>query len=134
MIKGINHVGIVVKSIDDTVTFMKEAFGAEEIKRIEFPQLKQISAVVKLGNDCFELMEPTGPDGTVGKFLETRGGGLHHISLLCDDVQKVCEEFEAKGMTVIGKMFDQPSKMAFLHPKSGKGILYELAERSSMDD
>ena len=133
MIKGINHVGIVVKSIDETVSFMRDAFGAEEIKRIEFPQLKQISAVVRIGKDCFELMEPTAPEGTAGKFLETRGGGLHHISLLCDDVEKVCNEFEAKGMTVIAKMFDQPSKMAFLHPKSGKGILYELAEHSSME-
>ncbi|MBW1817560.1 MAG: hypothetical protein JRJ60_10410, partial [Deltaproteobacteria bacterium] len=55
MIKGINHVGVVVKSIDDVLGFLKEAFGAEEVKRMEFPQLKQISSIVKIGEGSFEL-------------------------------------------------------------------------------
>lgn len=133
MIKGINHVGIVVKNIDEVVTFLRETFGAEEITRIEFPELKQTSAIVRLGDGSFELMEPTAPDGAVGKFLETRGGGLHHVSLLCDDVVASCEKLEAKGLQVIGKMFEGPFKLAFLHPKSAKGILFELAERSSTE-
>jgi len=132
MIKGINHVGIVVKDIDEVVHFLSETFGAEEIKRVEFPQLKQISAIVRIGEGSFELMEPTAPDGTVGKFLETRGGGLHHVSLLCHDVEEVCEKLEAQGLQVIGKMFDSSPKVAFLHPKGTKGILFELAEESSL--
>jgi methylmalonyl-CoA/ethylmalonyl-CoA epimerase len=133
MIRGMNHVGIVVRSIDEVVSFLVETFGAQEIRRVEFPELKQISSIVQIGDGCFELMEPTAPDGAAGKFLEAKGGGLHHVSLLCDDVEALCEELEAKGLKVIGKMFDRPSKLAFLHPKSGKGILYELAEKSSMD-
>jgi methylmalonyl-CoA epimerase len=131
MIKGINHVGIVVKRIDEVLAFLKEAFGAEEVARVEFPGLKQISSIVRIGDGAFELMEPTAADGTAGKFLESKGGGLHHVSLLCDDVEALCSELEAKGYTVIGKMFDNSPKLAFLHPKSGKGILYELAEASS---
>ena len=129
MIKGINHVGVVVKNIDEVLSFLKETFGAEEVKRMAFPQLKQVSSVVRIGEGSFELMEPTAPDGTVGKFLESRGGGLHHISLLCDDIEGVCAELEKKGITIIGKMFDKPPKVAFIHPKSAKGILFELAER-----
>ena len=85
MIKGINHVGIVVKNIDEVLSLLREAFGAEEIQRMEIPPMKQISSIVKIGEDCFELMEPTGPDGPAGSFLEAKGGGLHHVSLLCDD-------------------------------------------------
>jgi methylmalonyl-CoA/ethylmalonyl-CoA epimerase len=128
MIKGINHLGIVVKDIDEVAGFLQETFGAEEITRQEFPGLKQISAIVKIGEGFFELMEPTSPDGTVGKFLETRGGGLHHVSLLCDDVEAECNRLEAQGLQVIGKMFDASPKVAFIHPKTAKGILFELAE------
>ncbi|MBW1780535.1 MAG: VOC family protein [Deltaproteobacteria bacterium] len=133
MIKGINHLGIVVKSIDEVVPFLKEAFGAEEISRVEFPELKQISATVRIGDGCLELMEPIGPDGPVGKFLESKGGGMHHVSLLCDDLVATSERLEAQGFQVIGKMFEGPFKVAFLHPKSSKGILFELAEKSSLD-
>jgi len=129
MIKGINHLGIVVKNIDDVVAFLQESFGAEEVNRREFPELKQVSAIVKMGEDFFELMEPTAPDGTVGRFLEAKGGGLHHVSLLCDDVEAECERLEEQGLQVIGKMFDTSPKVAFLHPQSAKGILFELAEK-----
>jgi methylmalonyl-CoA/ethylmalonyl-CoA epimerase len=133
MIKGINHLGIVVRSVDDVVGFLKGAFGAELLDRIEFPELQQISAVVKIGDGCFEIMEPTGPDGAVGKFLETKGGGLHHISLLCDDVDEECDRFEEKGLKVVARMFEKPRRVGFIHPKSAKGILFELAERSSLE-
>ena len=106
---------------------------SEEITRVEFPEQRQISAIVRIGDGCLELMEPTAPDGAVGKFLETKRGGLHHISLLCDDVATMCEELEAQGLQVIGKMFEGSVRVAFLHPKSAKGILFELAERSSLD-
>ena len=61
MIKGINHLGVVVKSIDEVVAFLKETFGTEEIKRIEFPELKQISAIVRIGDGCLELMNRRRP-------------------------------------------------------------------------
>ena len=133
MIKGINHLGIVVENIDEVVDFLRETFGAQEISRIELPELKQISATVQIGDGCFELMEPTAPDGAVGKFLESKGGGLHHVSLLCDDLVGTCDNFEAQGLQIIGKMFDGPIKAAFLHPKSSKGILFELAEEPSLE-
>jgi methylmalonyl-CoA epimerase len=129
MIKGINHIGIVVKNIDEMAAFLRGTFGAEEVSRTEFPELRQISSIIRLGDSFFEIMEPASPDSVVGKFLETKGGGLHHISLLCDDVQACCQELEKKGLVVIGKMFNGPVKVAFLHPKSAKGLLIELSQR-----
>jgi methylmalonyl-CoA/ethylmalonyl-CoA epimerase len=133
MIKGINHVGIVVKDIDEVVAFLQETFGAEEISRIDYPEIKQISALVKIGDGYFELMQPTAPDGVVGQFLQTKGGGLHHVSLICEDIVGFCEKIEGRGLKVIGKNFDGPIKTAFVHPKSGKGILFELAEKMAGD-
>ena len=132
MIKGINHVGIVVKNIDEVLSLLHEAFGAEEIQRIEIPPMKQISSIVKVGDSCFELMEPTAPDGPAGSFLEAKGGGLHHISLLCDDVEVLCDKLESEGLRVIGKILEGPFRVAFLHPKSAKGVLYELTDTPSL--
>ena len=133
MIEGINHLGIVVKNIDEVVSFLSEAFDAEEIDRMNVPQMKQTSAIVRIGDGCFELMEPTAPDGPVGRFLESKGGGLHHVSILCDDLEAVCAKLESQGLQVIGKIFDGPIRVAFLHPKSAKGILFELTDISSLD-
>jgi methylmalonyl-CoA/ethylmalonyl-CoA epimerase len=133
MIKGINHLGIVVDNLDNVVAFLQEAFGAKEVTRIDFPKLKQVSAIVRLGESYLEIMQPTAPDGVVGKFLKNRGGGLHHISLLCEDVAALSEELESKGLEVVGKVLDGPTKVAFLHPRTTKGILFELAENEETD-
>jgi methylmalonyl-CoA/ethylmalonyl-CoA epimerase len=133
MVKGINHLGIVVKNIDEVLSFLRDTFGAEETERVEYPDLKQISSTVRIGNGCFELMQPTAPDGPAGKFLESKGGGLHHVSVLCDDLASTCRQLESQGLQIIGKMFDGPTKVAFIHPKNSKGILFELSEKPSLD-
>ncbi len=129
MIKGIDHVGIAVKSIDEMVSFLENIFGAKEVSRTDYPGLQQISAKVNLNGDTeFELMEATGPDGAIGKFMEKSGGGLHHISIRCDDIKTFSDELEQKGIKVVGKMFDREPKVAFVHPKSAQGLLIEIKE------
>ncbi len=129
MIKGIDHVGIAVKSIDEMVSFLKNIFDAKEVSRTEYPGLQQVSAKVNLNGDTeFELMEATGPDGAVGKFMEKSGGGLHHISIRCDDIKTFSDDLEKKGVKVVGKMFDREPKVAFIHPKSAHGLLIEIKE------
>lgn len=129
MVKGISHIGIVVQSIDDVLSFLKDSFGAEEIRRTEIREIQQISSIVKIGDGYLELIEPTDPEGVAGKFLRTKGGGLHHICLLCDDAVESCEKLEKKGLKIIGKMADGPYRGGFIHPKSSKGVLFELKER-----
>ena len=132
MVMKINHIGIVVKNIDEVVAFLKGAFGAEETSRHEYPELNHISALVQIGDSCLEIMEPSSPDGIISKFLETKGGGLHHISLLCKDVETLSKKLETQGLQVIGRTSEGPFKLAFLHPKTSKGILFELSERPSL--
>jgi methylmalonyl-CoA/ethylmalonyl-CoA epimerase len=132
MIKGMDHVGIAVENIDDMVSFFKDTFGANETSRTDYPDLQQISAKVNInGATEFELMQPTGPDGAIGKFMkQSPKGGMHHISIRCDNIEKFVDELEKKGITVVGKSFDRPVKVAFIHPKSAKGLLIELKETS----
>ncbi len=96
--------------------------------------MQQISSLVRIGNDCLELMEPTTPEGPSGRFLESKGGGLHHISLLCDDLEKTCARLETKGVQIMSKVFNDDFRVAFIHPKNGKGILYELTDQSSLEE
>lgn len=129
MIKGISHIGIVVHSIDDVLFFLREFLGAEEVRRNEIPEMRQISSIVRIGDGYLELIEPTDPDGVAGKFLQRKGGGLHHISLLCDNAVELCESLEQKGVRIVGRVSDERYKGGFIHPKSAKGILFELSER-----
>ena len=130
MIKGVDHIGIAVEDIDGMLGFLKENFEADELSRKDFPDLQQISSIVNLKGSRFELMQPTGPDGPIGKFLKS-GGGLHHISVLCDDLESLIADLEKKGMTIVGKMLDGPDRVAFIHPKDAKGLLVELTDTGS---
>jgi methylmalonyl-CoA/ethylmalonyl-CoA epimerase len=131
MIKGIDHIGIAVPNIDEMLNFLKESFGAVEYKRTEYPQIQQISSIVTLKGTNFELMQPTGPDGPIGNFMKNSGGGFHHISVFCEDLEKLVGELEGKGLKIIGKMYEGPDRVAFIHPKSAKGLLVELTDTGS---
>ena len=128
MIKGIDHLGIAVENIDEVLAVLREAFGADELTRKEYPQLQQISSIVSIRGGNLELMEPTGADGPVGQFMKNSKGGLHHFSVLCDDLEALVSDLEKKGFKIIGKMFEGPDRVAFIHPKSAKGLLIELTD------
>ncbi|MFO8058585.1 MAG: VOC family protein [bacterium] len=130
MIEGLAHIGVAVKDIDEAIAFFQEKFGAElDTSKAKDGKMNfglHISAVVKAGPVKFELMQPakegTGP---VGKFVAERGEGLHHISLKVDDYKSSKEEFEQKGFEIKGEM---GGVMAFIHPKTCKGVLVEFTE------
>lgn len=127
MILGINHVGIVVKSIDETVAVLSAAFGAEELSRKSFPELGQTSCMVRMGSGLFELMEPYGEQGVVPKFLAEHGQGLHHVSLLSDDLAGDHAACRAGGIRVLGDP-DGELRVVFTHPKDTKGVIYEITD------
>jgi methylmalonyl-CoA/ethylmalonyl-CoA epimerase len=132
MVKGVDHIGIAVQNIDETLKLLKSAFGAEEVKRTEYPQLQQISSTVNLKGTYFELMQATGPDGAIGKFMQAnKNGGLHHISIMCDKLENLVDNLEKGGLKIIGKMYDGPDRVAFIHPKSAQGLLLELTDTGS---
>ena len=127
MFKGFNHVGIVVSDVDAMLNILGKAFGVKERERLVLQEAGQVSSLVSLGEDELELMAPLG-EGTVQKYLEMHGPGLHHISLKTDDFDNDCAALESAGIKVFGKTELDGKKIAFAHPKTTGGILYEILE------
>ena len=130
MIEGLAHVGVAVKDLDEGITFFQEKFGAEldtslgENGKMNFGL--HISAIIKVGSMKFEIMQPTQEgEGPVGKFIAKNGEGLHHISLKVSDYKEAKTDFENKDLAVMGEFGEI---MAFIHPKSCKGILVEFTQ------
>jgi len=130
MIEGLAHIGVAVKDIDEGIAFFKNKFGAVlDTSKVDDGKMDfglHISALVKVGDLSLELMQPTQEGvGPVGKFIAEKGEGLHHISLKVDKFQSAKDDFESKDLRVMGEM---AGVMAFLHPKTCKGILVEFTE------
>ncbi|HHY13811.1 MAG TPA: hypothetical protein GX526_04130 [Thermoanaerobacterales bacterium] len=126
MITGISHIGIVVKDIEKTIEALSRIMNVKEIYRKAFPEMGQTSVIIKVGDrgDKFELMEPIGDKGVVPEFLEKYGEGLHHISLDSDNLEEDCALLEKQNIKIIGKA----KGIAFTHPKTTGGVLYEIID------
>ena len=136
MIDGVDHIGIAVHSIEEARAFY-EALGLE-IERIEeVPQEQVRVAFLSCGGTHLELLEPTSDTSPVAKFLEKRGPGLHHVCLGSDDVQGDDARLREAGFRLLR---EEPtlgaggSRVQFVHPKSGGGVLYELAQPPAAND
>lgn len=128
VVNQIHHVGMAVRDLDEALAFLKRAFGAEVIERQEFPDQKLESAMVSVGKSTFELSQSTDPQGLIAKFIESRGPGLHHISLEVGDMDAALKHFKANGLKVIGEMNVEKTRVAFLRPESLLGILFEIIQ------
>ena len=131
MIKGIDHVGIAVKSIDEAKKFWVDTLGLKLSHIEEVPEQKVRVATLKAGGTTIELLEPTSPDSPVQRFIEKRGEGLHHLTLQTDNLGERLKKLKSANVVLID---EQPrvgadgAKIAFLHPKSAHGVLVELCE------
>ncbi|MDY6974060.1 MAG: VOC family protein [Thermodesulfobacteriota bacterium] len=130
MIEGLAHVGVAVKDLDEGIKFFEDTFGATlDTSMASDGKMNfglHLSAILQVGTMKFELMQPTQEgEGPVGKFLAKNGEGLHHISLKVSNYKDAKSDFESKGLTVMGEMREV---MAFLHPKSCKGVLVEFTQ------
>ncbi len=118
MIQKIHHVGLAVRNIEVVAAFLEEVFGAKLVPDYAIETNDFLSRMVNVGQNQFELLEPRGKDGLIERFLESRGEGIHHVSLQVDNLEELLKLCEAKGMTLIGGRF--------IHPKSAHGVLIEL--------
>ncbi len=131
MIAKINHIGIAVKSVDDTVKLYTDVLGlkVENIEVIADQNAK--TAIIPVGESKIELIESTDPEGAIGKFIENRGEGLHHLALEVSNIKDALSTLVEKGVVLID---EKPRKgvgntdIAFLHPKSTGRVLIELVE------
>jgi len=130
MIKKVHHVGIAVKDLKESVALFERLLGLKAHVE-DAPCQKVTEAIFRFGGGIeIDLVEPTGPDSAVAKFLEKRGEGLHHIAFEVDDIDKDLQSMEEKGIQLIDKQGREgvAGKIGFLHPKSVNGVLVELIQ------
>lgn len=127
----IEHIGIAVKNLDESIKFYENVFGLKCYAIEEVKDQKVRTAFFKIGQTKIELLESTELDGPIGKFIDKKGEGIHHISFAINNLTGALKEAETKGVQLIDK---EPRKgaegldIAFLHPKSTFGVLMELCE------
>ncbi|AZU63242.1 methylmalonyl-CoA epimerase [Neobacillus mesonae] len=132
MINKVDHIGIAVKSIEAVLPFYTEVLGLPLLGIEEVDSQKVKVAFLKAGETKLELLEPMSPESAVAKFIEKRGEGIHHVALGVKSIEERIVELKEKGI----RMIDENSRLgaggadiAFMHPKSAAGVLFELCEK-----
>ena len=127
----INHLGVAVNSLDEALQFWRDGLGLE-LKEVEIVEDQGVRvAMLPVGESRIELLEATGTETPVGKFLSKRGAGLHHLCVEVADIAAKLAELKARGVRLID---EQPrrgaggSLVAFVHPASTGGVLLELTQ------
>jgi methylmalonyl-CoA/ethylmalonyl-CoA epimerase len=129
----IEHIGIAVSKLDDAISFYEKVFGLKCYKIEEVADQKVRTAFFMVGETKIELLESTDPEGPIGKFIEKRGEGMHHIAFAVSNIEEKLSQAEKSGVRLIDS---KPRKgadgldIAFLHPKSTSGVLIEICEHS----
>ncbi len=125
----IEHIGIAVNSLEQAIPFYENVYGLKCYAVEEVADQKVKTAFFKVGETKIELLESTDPEGPIGKFLEKKGEGVHHIAFAVDNLASDLLEIEEKGVKLIDRAPRKGAEglnIAFLHPKSTFGVLTEL--------
>jgi len=131
---NIAHIGIAVRTIDETISFYTDSLGLslEKVEEVVSEEVKV--EFLKIGDTRIELLEPLSSSSPIASFIEKRGEGVHHIAFEVDDIEARLQKMEAEGIQLID---EQPKKgannshIAFIHPKSTNGVLVELCEETN---
>ena len=127
----IEHIGIAVKSLDEAIPFWEKQLGLKCYAIEEVKEQKVRTAFFKIGQSKIELLESTDPEGPIGKFIEKKGEGIHHMAIASTGLQENLDELSGKGVQLIDKAPRKGAEglnIAFLPPKATGGILLELCE------
>ncbi|MGI8545064.1 MAG: methylmalonyl-CoA epimerase [Aridibacter sp.] len=128
----ISHLGIATKDIQEALKFWQDALGLEQIHSEVVEDQKVRVAMLPIGETSIELIEPMSEDSPISKFLEKRGGGIHHIAVEVEDIEKSLEKLKSEGMKLIDehpRIGAEGCLIAFVHPKSTNGVLLELVQK-----
>jgi len=131
-ISHIEHIGIAVKSIEESRKYYEEVLGLTCYAVEEVKDQKVKTAFFQVGETKIELLESTSPDGPIGKFIEKKGEGMHHIAFAVPDATKALEDLSQKGVQLVDKVSRAGAEglnIGFLHPKSTHGVLTELCSK-----
>ena len=130
-ISHIEHIGIAVKSLDEAIPFWEKQLGLKCYAIEEVKEQKVRTAFFKIGQSKIELLESTDPEGPIGKFIEKKGEGVHHVAVAVEGLQANLTELEGTGAQLIDKTPRKGAEglnIAFVHPKATRGVLLELCE------
>jgi methylmalonyl-CoA epimerase len=127
---AVHHIGLAVPSIDEAMRFYGDKLGLRLVDTVDLPERQLKVAFIQAANVLIELLEPTDPESTVGRFLERRGPGLHHLCFGTPDIREHLRDLKDKGVELID---DAPrpgahGDVAFLQPASAFGVLVELLQ------
>lgn len=128
----IEHIGIAVKNLDESIKFYEEILGLKCYAIEEVADQKVKTAFFQIGQTKIELLESTEAEGPIGKFIEKRGEGIHHIAFAVKGLQSKLNELKEKGIKLIDEKHRKGAEglnIAFIHPKATYGVLTELCEK-----
>jgi methylmalonyl-CoA epimerase len=128
----IDHIGIAVSDLDESLRFFRDALGLELAAPEEIGSQRVRAHFLQAGEAFFEVLEATSEDSPIAKYVAKRGPGMHHVALLVDDIVAALAELKAKGVRLIDEA-PRPgahgSLVAFIHPASAHGVLVELKQK-----
>jgi len=133
----VDHIGIAVKSIEESLKFWEQTMGIKCEGVEEVAEQKVKTAFLPIKDTEIELLEGTSEDSPVSKFIEKKGEGIHHLAIRVDNLEEALEELKGKGVRLIDEKPRKGAggcKIAFVHPKTTGGILLELSERTTPDN
>lgn len=131
-ISHIEHIGIAVKSIEASRKYYEDVLGLKCYAVEEVADQKVKTAFFKVGDTKIELLESTSPDGPIGKFIDKKGEGMHHIAFAVPETNKALEDVSKKGVQLVDKVSRSGAEglnIGFLHPRSTHGVLTELCSK-----
>ncbi len=128
-ISHIEHIGIAVNNLEESIKYYEEVLGMKCYSIEEVADQKVKTAFFMVGQTKIELLESTSPDGPIGKFIEKKGQGIHHLAFAVENATEALKLAEERGVTAIDKVSRKGAEglnIGFLHPKSTLGVLTEL--------
>ena len=131
MFAHIDHVGVAVEDLDQAIALHEQAYGLEMVHREVVEEQGVEAVLLHVGESHVELLRPLQPDTAVGRFLATRGPGLHHVAYRVDDIESALDALRDRGLQLIDetpRVGIRDSRVAFVHPRSTGGVLTEIVQ------
>jgi len=128
----IEHIGIAVKSLEESLPFWETLLETKCYAIEEVRDQKVRTAFLMVGQTKIELLESTDPEGPIGKFLEKKGEGVHHLAFAVSDTNEALKDAEENNLALIDKVSRKGAEgmnIGFLHPKSTHGVLMEFCSK-----
>jgi methylmalonyl-CoA epimerase len=131
MFAQIDHIGVAVEDLDSAIALHEQAYGLSQGHREVVGEQGVEAVLLDVGDGHVELLSPLAPDTAVGRFLASRGPGLHHVAYRVDDIEAALEDLRERGLQLIDetpRVGIRDSRVAFLHPRSTGGVLTEIVQ------